>query len=223
MWVLKLKLDSDKQFLGSLAIRHKVSMLGYPLSYWKDDDWLYSLQCGFMFGSEKNIRRLVADYRKHPQSVKMEIKKDFVVAINKQPLYSEAVYDPRIIRIDPVVINHKEKKHIWHLASFDKKLLMKVYAFAKKHLNAKIITFSRKKLDTVSVFRFLPDLTAKQRQALEVAITNGYYDYPKKTDLRRLARIMGVSYATYQQHLKTAEGKIVPHVYKDLPFTGNDR
>ena len=216
MWVLKLKLDSDKQFLGSLAIKHKVSMMGYPLSYWKDDKWIYLLQCGFMFGNDKNKKKLISDYSKNSRCVKVEIKKDFLVTINKQPLYSEPVYDARIIRIDPVIINHKEKKHVWHLASFDKKLLMKVHQFAKKHLNAKIINFSQKKLETISVFRFLPDLTVKQKKALEIAITNGYYDYPKKVDLRKLAELMGVSYSTYQQHLKVAEGKILPAVYKQV-------
>jgi len=62
----------------------------------------------------------------------------------------------------------------------------------------------------------LPELTQKQKRALEIAINNGYYDYPKKIKMEKLAKIMGVSYSTYQQHLKTAEGKIVPSIYKEL-------
>jgi len=54
MWILKLKLESKNQFLGKMAIKHKVSMTGYPLSYWKDKTWIYLISAGFMFGEEKN-------------------------------------------------------------------------------------------------------------------------------------------------------------------------
>jgi len=38
----------------------------------------------------------------------------------------------------------------------------------------------------------------------------------KKTKMEDLAKIMGISYSTYQAHLKKAEGKIIPEVYNDL-------
>ena len=62
----------------------------------------------------------------------------------------------------------------------------------------------------------LPDLTKKQKQALELAINNGYYDYPKKITMEKLAKLMKISYSTYQQHLKTSESKIMPSIYKEL-------
>ena len=216
MWVMKLKLESKNQFLGRLAIKHKVSMTGYPLSYYKDKKWLYLIACGLMFGKEKNKKALIKDMNKQPELVKLETKNDFVIAITKQPLFTEPVNDPRIIRPAPVVINYKEKKHTWHLASFDKKVLTKVYTFAKKHLGAQLLKLKEERISNISITKLLPELTKKQKRALEIAINNGYYDYPKKVNMEKLAKIMGVSYSTYQAHLKKAEGQIIPSVYKEL-------
>ena len=216
MWVMKLKLKSEDQFLGRMAIKHKVSMTGYPLSYYKDKKWLYVILCGIIFGEDKNKKELLKDIKKQPELVEIETKDDFIIAITKQPLFSEPVYNPQIIRPLPVIINHKEKKHIWHLASFDKNLLVNVHKFAKKHLEAELLKLKEEKISNISITSFIPELTKKQKRALEIAINNGYYDYPKKINMEKLAEIMGISYSTYQAHLKKAEGKILPEVYKEL-------
>ena len=216
MWVLLLKLESKYQFLGRLAIKHQVSMTGYPLSYYKDSNHLYLIQCGFMFGQEKNKINLIKDIKKQPEYVQSEMKNDFAILVTKQPLFTEVFWDPRIIRPSPTIINWKEKKHTWELASFDKKLLIKVYTFAKKYLGAKMMKLKQEKISHISIMRLLPHLTQKQKQALELAIQNGYYEYPKKITLEKLAQLMKISYATYQQHLKTAEGKMIPSIYKSL-------
>ena len=69
MWVMKLKVESKNQFLGRLAIKHRVSMTGYPLSYYKDAQWLYLITCGFFFGKEKNKKNLAKDIKKQPELV----------------------------------------------------------------------------------------------------------------------------------------------------------
>ncbi|MDP7115620.1 MAG: hypothetical protein QF632_04890 [Candidatus Woesearchaeota archaeon] len=50
MWVMKLELDSKKQFIGRMALKHKVSVVGQILSYYKDSKKVYLIACGFMFG-----------------------------------------------------------------------------------------------------------------------------------------------------------------------------
>ncbi len=216
MWVMKLRLDSKPQFLGRMAIKHKVSMTGYPLSYYKDEKHIYLIACGFMFGEKKNKKAILKDIKRQPELVKLEGQNDFFILITKQPLFTEPVYNPRIIRPAPVVINWKEQKHVWDLASFERKPLEKVLRFAKKKLGAELIKFKEEKISNISITRLIPNLTAKQKQAMELAINNGYYDYPKKIKMEKLAEIMNISYSTYQQHLKTAEGKIIPSIYKEL-------
>jgi len=215
MWVMKLKLDSSKQFLGRMAIKHKVSMTGYPLSYYKDSKWLYVIACGVMFGEEKNKKDLIRDIKKQPELVEFELKDEFVMMITKQPLFTESVYNPKIIRPGPVIIN-KDGYHIWDLASFNRKALEKVLGFAKKHLGGQLLKFREEKLSNISITRIFPKITKNQKKALEIAINNGYYNYPKKVKMETLAKKMKIAYSTYQAHLKKAEGKIIPEIYKEL-------
>ena len=213
---MKLKVESKNQFLGRLAIKHHVSIAGYPLSYYKDKKYIYLIGSGFMFGKEKKKKELIKDAKKQPELVELEIKNDFVIIVIKQPLFTEAFWNPKIIRPSPTIINYKEKKHTWELASFDKKILTKVYTVAKKYLGAKMLKLKQEKISNISITRLLPKLTTKQKRAMELAINSGYYNYPKKINMEKLAKMMKISYSTYQQHLKTAEGKIIPSVYKEL-------
>jgi len=216
MWVLKIKVDTEGQFVGSLAVKHKISIASYAISYYKDKKWLYLNACGFIFGSEKNKKAFVKDLKKQSRVVNYEIKNDFGIGVIKQPLYTEPFWDPKIIRLSPIIINYKEKKHTWHLASFDRKVLEKILSIAEKKLGAKLLKFKEEKITNISMTSILPELTKKQKKAFEIAINKGYYDSPRKTDLKKLAKIMNVSYATYQEHLRKAESKVVPNVYADL-------
>ena len=215
MWRLKLKLDASNQLLGGLSIKHNVSMTGYPLSYWKDKKNLYLVTAGFMFGEEKNKKALIREIKKRKEFLEFEYNNDFAITVTKQPLFTEPVYDPKIIRPNPVIIN-KTGYHIWDLASFERKHLEKVLKFAEKYLGAEVLKFREEKISNISFTRLLPELTINQKKALEIAINNGYYNYPKNIKMEKLAEKMGISYSTYQAHLKKAEGKILPEVYKEL-------
>ena len=216
MWILKLVVDSRTQFLGRMALKHHVSITGYILTHYKDKNWIYSTACGFMFGNEKNKNDLIKDIKKQKEFVNLDFKNDFAIIVTKQPLIAEPMYDSRILWIEPTIINYKEGKNVWNMASFDRIVLQKVYTFAKKHFNAEIIKFKQEKISNISIISILPELTKKQKQALEIAISKGYYDYPKKSKLEYLAKLMNVSYSTYQAHLKKAEGKIMPSIYRKL-------
>ena len=131
---------SENQFLGEMARKHKVSMTGYPLSYWKDKKNIYLISAGFLYGDELNKKKLMKDIRKQSGYVESEQNGDFIIMTTKQPLSSEPVYNPKIIRPNPVII-HKDGYHLWDLASFDRKLIEKVILFAGKNLHSKILTF----------------------------------------------------------------------------------
>ncbi len=209
MWRLRLRLTSENQFMGKMAVKHKVSITGYPLSYYKDKKHLYLISAGFIFGENSNKKSLLSDLKKQPEHVESEINGDFIIITTRQPLYSEPVYNPKIIRPNPVIIN-KEGFHIWDLASFDRKTLEDILNFVEKNLNAKILSFRQEKISNISFTKIMPELTENQKRALEIAINEGYYDYPKKITLPSLAKKMKISYSTYQAHLKKAEGKVFP-------------
>lgn len=209
MWVLKLKLSPEGFFLGGCAVKYKVDMIGYSLSYYKDKKYLYLTIAGFMIGEEKNKKALIRDAKKMKEIVNFEINGDFIIAIVKEPLYTEPAYDPKLMRPRPGFISH-EGYHIWEYASWKKEPLLKIIKFARKYHKGEILKFKQEKLKNISFTTILPGLSEKQKKALELAVSEGYYNYPKKTNLHKLAKLMKISYSTFQEHLKKAEEKIIP-------------
>ena len=66
----------------------------------------------------------------------------------------------------------------------------------------------------MSLLSILPNLSEKQKIAMDLAIKSGYYDFPKKIRLVELAKEMRIAYSTFQAHLKKAEQKLIPYVFK---------
>jgi len=52
-------------------------------------------------------------------------------------------------------------------------------------------------------------LTSRQRNIVEVALEEGYFDYPRRITLRSLAKKLGVSASTVSEVLRRAEKKIL--------------
>ncbi len=214
MWRLKIKTDSSKQFLGSLAIKHDIMMTGYPLTCYRKGKNLYLVAGGFIFGNKSNKLGLIKDLKNIKEFVNIEFSGDFIIGTFKVNPSSEPIYDSRIIRLSPEIIN-KKGYNIWDMACFERKPLEKVLKFAEKEVGGEIIFFHKEKISNINFTRLLPELTKNQKQAMEIAINNGYYNYPKKINMEKLAKQMGISYSTFQAHLKKAEGKLLPKIFKD--------
>ena len=58
-------------------------------------------------------------------------------------------------------------------------------------------------------------LTEKQREALETAVFAGYFDWPRESTGEEVADRMGISPATFTQHLRAAEGKIFDAILRE--------
>jgi DNA-binding CsgD family transcriptional regulator len=63
---------------------------------------------------------------------------------------------------------------------------------------------------TVEEFRtrVLESLTEKQRRSLETAYSAGFFDWPRERSGEDVAEMLGISSATFSQHLRTAQRKI---------------
>lgn len=55
----------------------------------------------------------------------------------------------------------------------------------------------------------LDELTPRQRQAYELARENGYYEWPRDTNVQELAATLGVSKTTFLEHLRLAENQLL--------------
>ena len=73
------------------------------------------------------------------------------------------------------------------------------------------------KIVSASEARFTPDslvmsLTASQRKTMAEAYSSGYFDVPRRTDSKKLARSLGISKSTLSEHLRKAEKHLLAQI-----------
>jgi len=73
------------------------------------------------------------------------------------------------------------------------------------------------KIVSASEAKFTPDslfmsLTASQRRTMAEAYSSGYFDVPRKTDSKKLARSLGISKSTLSEELRKAEKHLLAEI-----------
>ncbi len=82
---------------------------------------------------------------------------------------------------------------------------------------------------TLTADALFSNLTKKQLRALLMAHSNGYYQFPRQTNVKNLAAMKRVPRTTLQEHLQKAESKLVSslvpflQLYMHLPIEIKDR
>ena len=165
-----------------------------------------------MIGNWKNIKRFISDLKKDKRTKYLEVNENTLFLLDSAKNKPVSQFTRRMFFVKPVVIDTRGYEH-WEIASHQKEKLTK---FINKVMpiceEFELLSIRNTKLNKIYFPKVLPKLTDLQRKALELAIQNGYYEIPKKTGLRKLAKLMKVSLATYQGHLQRAEFKVMPDI-----------
>jgi predicted DNA binding protein len=215
MWVAEIKIDGSKSLLGSRAKKYNVSLVGYPMHTYERKDFLSVSLIGMIFGEEKNKKKFCDSIRRSDRTISMENKKDVIITIIKESLMYRAIHDRRIIRVKPIIIKN-DSTEIWTIGSFKREILRNFIEKYEKTHNGKLIKIKKENVENFRMFGFLPKITEKQKQTLEVALKHNYYNYPRKVSLKKLAKECNISYSTYQAHLRKAERAIIPFFFGAL-------
>jgi len=209
MWVAKIKLDSEGTLIGSIAVKTKVDLFGFPISFAEKKEWIIVNVVGTIFGEEKNKSRFISELKKKSRLVNLERTNDFFIATIKEPLKAKDFYQHEIIHLEPVYIS-AEGFEILTVGSFEKKAIMKTASLFEKDYSGKLLYVKQKEVRNISVMRYNPSLTGRQKDAITLAVKNGYYSVPRKIDVKELAKMSGLSFSTFQVHLRKAEAKLIP-------------
>ena len=103
----------------------------------------------------------------------------------------------------------KEGDVEWKLiTSSEKSLIDLMDKLEKRGVKAELV--SKVNIDKDSL------LTARQEQIIQVAYKRGYFDYPKRINIRELARIFGVSISTMSEILRKGEKKVIGSYFKEM-------
>lgn len=216
MWVAKYKIWHKNCLLRPICVKHKVTDFVYLINSWSDKRNFYYTELHILQGKSGNKKEFVKELRKEKTVKKVEIKGSYIFTLNQEPIqkkYYSPVFDPKIIQIKPVA-QRIDGYEDWELASWDKESLMKILEVPVFEAELKFIKYT--KLGDIFLPHVYPKLPPKQKEAIELAVQNGYYEYPRKIDLEKLSGISKVKRQTYQENLRKAEKKLVPFLTENI-------
>jgi len=92
-----------------------------------------------------------------------------------------AHYNPKIFFVKPVFVDLNGFE-FWEVASLDKNVLIKFISDLKveKGVEIELKKIQNIKLDNVYFPKIMPDLSTKQKECFQLAVSKGYYAYPCK-------------------------------------------
>ena len=215
MWISEFQFDGSDAPIGSIAKKFNVSITTYPVSLTEEKNKLLIYFAVNIYGSEVD-KKLVLEYAKKNSRIHfIEQNNDFLIILFEEPKSTKPAYQHNIIHTRPIFIS-SDGREIWSVASKNKNNLTKFYTFLKKMRNAKMLFIKNKKVNNISIAQIYPELTNKQKQAIKLAIEEGYYDIPRKIDVKDLAKKSNLAFSTYQVHLRKAESKLIPYSFTKI-------
>lgn len=216
MWVAKFKIWHKNCLLRPRCVKYHVTDFVYLINAWKEGKSFYYTELHILQGREENKKRFVKDLKKEKSIKKAEQKGNYLFTLNEEPLekqYYAPAFDPKIIQVKPVA-QRADGFEDWELACWEKEPLMSIMDVPD--FDVELLSITQTKLTDIFLPRISPKLSPKQKEAIELAVKEGYYEYPRKIDLEGLARICKVRRQTFQENLRRAEKKLLPFLTENI-------
>ncbi len=217
MWIAKFRNWHKNCLIRPLCQKYEVTDYVYLLNHWIEKGHFYYTELHLLEGEKEDVDNFINEFKKNKSLKKLEINKNQILTLNvltkkDHSIYS-SVFDKRIIYTKPV-IQHTTGFETWELASWNKETLMKIVDIPDFEMEILLI----KKIKGVELFlpQIQPNISEKQMDAMKFAIKNGYYNFPRKTDLNKLAKKKKISKQTFQENLRKAENKLIPFLVEEL-------
>lgn len=217
MWLLKYHFRHRECKYLPMVKRLGITLYVYPINNFTSRNNFYVTAIHIVEGEKDKIKSYLEYLRKI--SVKVERISEnsmFTLTVMRENLkYYKTLYSPLFIYPSPVI--HDGEKEIGEIACWDEEPLRNLVRVMQKSKNTiffKLLKLKNENLKEILLFRVMPNLTAKQREAFEMATKEGYYNYPRKINLGGLSELMRISKSNYHEILRRAESNILKFLPK---------
>lgn len=213
MWVARIKYKHEDCVTMPKAVARNVSCYAMPGNSTVKSEFIYNTGFLLLSGDEKAKKKFVADLQKDKRVVKVEANGDLISFVEKLPMKKKehSVFRSRdIFCIKPVFCNPKDGYEYWEVATWEKSVIAEFVKKANLFGQAKLLGIRKMAVRDFYYLRLAPQLSPKQKEAIELAHKHGYYDMPKKVELSELGKKLKISGQAFSERLRGAERKLLP-------------
>lgn len=212
MWTAKIKMKHDC-LIGNRCEKFKIEATANELGNYTKSKTKISNSVHQLFGEEKQIQKFIKDLKKDKHILHLEHKNNTIYISEQKPNTPAKKYTRNIFLASTVTIDSQGYEH-WEIGSFNREDLNKfINDLEKISQDFELLQIKESVAQNIFFPKILPNLTDKQKIAIDLAIKEGYYKVPKQISLRKLAKIMKTNLSTYSKHLQIAESKLIPDIF----------
>jgi predicted DNA binding protein len=223
MWELKLELRHDC-IIGDRCKKYKCTSTGYPLDFYTEKGSIHYLHFEKINGDTDAVKAFIADLEKEKNMVKFEAHGNTIFFIFKERKKGKmpgqlSLASKKIFHSKPVFVDKDGIEH-WEVVGWRREDINAFIRYIKEKTHGlhdfKIIKIVKTKVSDLFFPQLMPHITTNQKKALDVAIAEGYYNYPRHIELADLAKMMKISLSTYREHLRKAEKAVMPNLQQNM-------
>ncbi|MBU0662813.1 MAG: helix-turn-helix domain-containing protein [Candidatus Diapherotrites archaeon] len=218
MWAAKFRLRHEHSLTGPYAAKHNITILAFPLNYYKEGDRHYITTSHLILGKDKDKEEYFKHIVKNKRIIEWEREGDLLIYTLWSPAketHTQIFFTPQILFSKPIAVKPDGWAY-YEVSSWKKEYLTKLIDKIGKWAELDVQGIGREKVTDVYIPHLMPSLTKKQRDVILFAYKSGYYDYPKSSNIERLAKQYGIGMSTFQEHLRKAEEKLMPFLLENI-------
>ncbi|MDP2973507.1 MAG: helix-turn-helix domain-containing protein [Candidatus Diapherotrites archaeon] len=201
-----------------LAEKYKLTVLCFPLNRFSKGSYVFLTSAHIALGEQNNIKAYFDEMAKNPRYENLEYEGNLVVytiKAKKSATHLQMYLSPELIFVKPIIVKPDGFEYL-HVAALQKSVLTNFLQIAQKWGKVEMQRITEEKVRDFYFPHVMPDLTEKQKEAINLAYKNGYYSFPKKIDIQSLAKKSGLSPSTFQEHLRKAEQRLIPFFLENI-------
>ena len=219
MWVARFNVTHSGSLTSPLTEKHNITMLAFPMNSYTEKNKAYITTGHLILGEEENKKAYFEEAVKNSRILDYDLYGNLLIYTFWAPLkntHLQPYITPQIFFLKPVTIRPDGIQR-FVLGSWKKENLTKVMKKIKPNcLTFELESLKKEKISDLFIPHIPPKLSKKQKEVFNMAYVNGYYNYPKKTNLKKLSKKTKLSPSTFQEHLRRAESKIIPFLAENL-------
>ncbi|MDO8626883.1 MAG: helix-turn-helix domain-containing protein [Candidatus Diapherotrites archaeon] len=218
MWIVKFKFTHPNSLSISYAQKFNVTKLIFPLTTVIRNGIATMTAGHIILADEKTIDKYFAAISKEKRVMNIEREGNFVaysISVPEKESHLQMYFKPDIFLVKPVTIKPDGFQYI-ELASWKKENLTKMLKEIAKFGTIHSQSISKESLTDIYIPHLMPSMTISQKKAILLAFRNGYYEYPRKITIERLADLAKLAPSSLQEHLRKAENKLLPYLLENI-------
>ena len=214
MWIGHFKVWHENCIYLTNSSKFNVVISMYPLNSYVEGKYRYHTNVNILSGSHDDIKQFITAIKKDKRCLEFKGSGNVYVSYMRMKLsdyHTTNYYTPKIFLLKPII--HKDGKEEWYFGAWEREIVSDLYNSFKKFFHVEMLSIKEQDFTDLFIPHIMPKITEKQKEAIQLAIREGYYDFPRNIHLNELSKITGVSRVTYLEHLRKAECKIIPEMF----------